>query len=60
MNLQEELEQAWKTGFECAMANVWVDKDGFIWSLDGQDFKNALNEYINTKALARIENDGNQ
>jgi hypothetical protein len=59
VNTHEELEKAWKAGFECAMANAWVSGD-CIWSLNGDDFKNALNEYINTKTLVAVERDGIQ
>jgi hypothetical protein len=52
MNAQEQIEAAWKAGFECAMAHAWSDSEGrSVWSLDEDEFKEALNKYINKEAL---------
>lgn len=54
MNVQEQIEKAWKAGFEKAMANAYCDeRDEYrgVWSLEGDGFKKALIEYINKEAL---------
>ena len=63
MNVQEQIEKAWKAGFEEAMANAYSesgDNTSSIWSLEKHGFEEALDKYINTQALAAAESDGNQ
>lgn len=50
MNVQEQIEKAWKAGFECAIEYAESDGEG-VWSLSGNSYLEALNKYINTEAL---------
>lgn len=55
MNIQEQLENAWKNGFDCAIENAYSDEeDGSVWTLEGSERDVALNEFINTQALNNI------
>lgn len=62
MNVQEQIEKAWRAGFEKAMNNAYND-DGAgspIYSLMGSEYTEALNKYLNKQALLTAENDGVQ